>query len=272
MIPFGPVVKRGLVLAIAVFAGGIGYSIWDKDEPARAVPAAPPPPSDCNAILFEGLHFTECIAVPGRHRIETKITGSDGLIYRGFSSLSRDLGADGVAFAVNGGMYDLGSQPIGYYVENGHRLTRLNRRTASGNFYMKPNGVFFGDAAGNWQVMTSDDFIAKITKRPEFGTQSGPMLLIKGQLHPQISPVGTSLKLRNAIGVDKVGRAHFVISDEPVSFGALARLMRDHARTDDALFLDGTVSALWHPASGRMDARYPLGPLIVISTARKSAP
>lgn len=265
--------KRVLVLAAAVLAGVGAYWTWDKGEPAKpAATATPVPPSDCNTVTFEGQRFTECIAVPGKHRIGMKITGENGVIYRSFANLARELDLDQVAFAMNGGMYDVTSQPIGYYVENGKRLAKLNTRSASGNFYMKPNGVFFGAAGGNWQVMTSDDFAATVTKRPEFGTQSGPMLLIKGQLHPDIAPSGTSLKLRNGVGVDAAGRAHFVIADEPVSFGALARLMRDHAKVSDALFLDGTVSALWHPAIGRMDARYPLGPLIVVTTARKSAP
>lgn len=162
-------------------------------------------------------------------------------------------------------MYDTGSKPIGYYVEGGQRLYPLNTRDAGGNFYLKPNGVFFGSATGGWRVLASEDFATQVSQRPEFGTQSGPMLLLQGKLHPDISENGTSLKLRNGVGVDPQGRAHFVISDEPVSFGTLALLMRDHVKAKEALFLDGTVSSLWHPASGRMDSSYPLGPLIVVT-------
>lgn len=251
-----------LVLGAAVVAGA-WFALNDGDQPAA--PAKPPQPSACKTVTFDGQRFTECIAVPGRHRITTKITGSNGAIYRGFAGLAADVDPATVAFAVNGGMYDTGSEPIGYYAEDGERLYPLNPRDGGGNFYMKPNGVFFGDADGRWQVMTSDDFAAKVTRRPNFGTQSGPMLLIDGKLHPEISPDGTSLKLRNAVGVDAEGRAHFVISDEPVSFGTLAALMRDHAKASDALFLDGTVSALWDPARGRIDGRYPLGPLILVT-------
>ncbi len=259
--------KRGPLIALALIAGLGGYSFWTRGEAQTAAPAKPP--AVCNPVVFGGKRFTECIAVPGKHRIGTQVTGDNGVIYRGFDSLSRDIDTRTVAFAVNGGMYDVSSNPIGYYVEDGKRLARINQRSAGGNFYLKPNGVFFGDAAGNWRIMTTDDFVAQIAKRPAFGTQSGPMLLIGGKLHPQISPTGTSMKIRNAVGVDPAGRAHFVISDEPVSFGAIAQMMLDHAGATDALFLDGTVSALWDPASGRMDGRYPLGPLIVVTTARK---
>lgn len=253
--------RAALLLGAALLAGT--YVALSRDE--AGLPAKPRAPSACKPITFDGKRFTECIAVPGRHRITTKITGKNGVIYRGFAGLAEDVDPATVAFAVNGGMYDTGSEPIGYYAEDGERLYPLNSRDGGGNFYLKPNGVFFGAADGDWRVMTSDDFAARVVQRPNFGTQSGPMLLLDGKLHPRISPDGTSRKIRNAVGVDAEGRAHFVISDEPVSFGTLAALMRDHAGTRDALFLDGTVSALWDPATGRIDGRYPLGPLILVT-------
>ncbi len=250
-----------LLGAVAIIAGS--YVALNRDEAAR--PAKPRLSSACKPVTFDSKRFTICTAVPGKHRITTRITGSNGVIYRGFSGLAEDVDPATVAFAVNGGMYDNGSEPIGYYAQDGQRLYPLNTRDGGGNFYLKPNGVFFGDTDGDWKVMTSDDFATKVSQRPTFGTQSGPMLLVDGKLNPQISPDGTSLKIRNAVGVDAEGRAHFVISDEPVSFGTLAALMRDHAKTSDALFLDGTVSALWDPATGRIDGRYPLGPLILVT-------
>lgn len=226
---------------------------------------------DCRSAGFEGHRFTHCIAKPGKHRITTRVTGKDGKIYRGFGRLKQEIGSKDVAFAVNGGMYDTQSKPIGYYVENGDRLYRLNRNKGEGNFHLLPNGVFFGDAGGPWQVMSSDQFADRVSKRPEFGTQSGPMLLIDGAFHPKISEKGTSLKVRNAVGVDAQGQAHFVISDDPVAFGTIARFMRDKAKAPNALFLDGTVSALWDPATGRMDDLYPLGPLIVVTKLSKGS-
>lgn len=279
MISLPRAVRRGLVLALVGLAGVTGYGMLvdgGTAAPSSTVPSpassALAPRDDCQAVLFQDQRFTQCIAVPGRHRIETRLSGADGVIFRGFAGLARALDAEKIAFAVNGGMYDFGSRPIGYYVEDGERRMPLNRNDGPGNFHLKPNGVFFGDAEGNWRVMTSDDFAANVSKRPAFGTQSGPMLLIGGKLHPRISPAGTSLKFRNAVGVDREGQAHFVLSEDPVSFGAMAAFMRDRAGTPDALFLDGTVSSLWHPSSGRMDAGYPLGPLIVVSALRKGTP
>jgi uncharacterized protein YigE (DUF2233 family) len=220
-------------------------------------------PNDCNSVVFEKSRFTQCIADPAKHRIELKVTGSNGVLYRGFPALASESNIQTVAFGMNGGMYDAGSKPIGYYVENGEKLYALNNRNAAGNFYMKPNGVFFG-TGDKWQVLTSEAFGEQVEARPDFGTQSGPMLVIDGAIHPEFGPNGASKYIRNAVGVDAKGRAHFVISDEQVSFGRMARMMRDHAGTPNALYLDGEVSALWNPAKGRMDGKYPLGPLILV--------
>jgi uncharacterized protein YigE (DUF2233 family) len=96
------------------------------------------------------------------------------------------------------------------------------------------------------------------------------MLVINGKLHPEITQDGPSRMIRNGVGVDSEGRAHFVISDGPLSFGQLARFYRDVLKTPNALYLDGNVSALWDPASGRMDAGVPIGPLIVVENREKA--
>ncbi|MCJ2186214.1 phosphodiester glycosidase family protein [Novosphingobium beihaiensis] len=231
----------------------------------------PPPPSPCESVTFEGVAFTHCTAVPGRNAIHMVLGPKGGAPYRSLSQLAvnRPDKAPAVAFAMNGGMFDTEGQPIGYYVENGERKHKLNTNEGPGNFHVLPNGVFYGKAGGPWAVLTSDQFAAKVTSRPDFGTQSGPMLVIDGKLHPKIAPDGTSLKLRNGVGVDAKGRAHFVISDEPVSFGKLARYFRDTLHCPNALFLDGSVSSLWDPGHGRVDGGPPLGPLIVVEKRAK---
>lgn len=49
-----------------------------------------------------------------------------------------------------------------------------------------------------------------------------------------------------------------------MSFGKLARFYRDVLKTPNALYLDGAVSSLWDPATERMDARAPIGPMLVV--------
>jgi uncharacterized protein YigE (DUF2233 family) len=170
---------------------------------------------------------------------------------------------------MNGGMYGDDLKAIGYYVQNGERLKELNRAEGEGNFYMKPNGVFFGSDA-KWQVLGSNTFFNTIGDRPQFGTQSGPLLLVDGKLHPEVQDDGPSKAIRNAVGVDASGKAHFVISDAPVSFGQLARYYRDVLKVKNALYLDGAISSLWDPAKGRMD-KGRVGPIIVV-TRREAKP
>lgn len=242
--------------------------IGSGEVQATATPSPSPEPSvvsACTTVTFEDSKLTHCIADPAKHRIVMDLGPDDGAPYRSLAQLAAGRAADAapVAFAVNGGMFDGEGKPIGYYVEGSQRLKELNRNEGSGNFHMSPNGVFFG-TGGKWQVRTSDDFYSNVGDRPAFGTQSGPMLLIDGKLHPEITDDGPSRTRRNGVGVDAQGRAHFVISEGAVSFGKLARYFRDEAKTPNALYLDGGVSSLWDPAAERMDTRAPLGPLIVV--------
>lgn len=262
--------KRGVFLIMLGLAAC-------QSEPAERKPVASVElaqrKGDCRAVRFEDSKFTHCVARPGDHKILLRIKGKDGVLFRNLKSLANFMGEKPVSFAMNAGMYDTKSRPIGYYVEDKERIAKLSRAKGEGNFHMQPNGVFFGNESSGWQVMSSADFEAKVKDRPDFGTQSGPMLLINGKLHPDFTENGESRYIRNGVGVDKDGAAHFVISEEPVSFGRMARMMRDYAKTPNALYLDGKVSALWDPANGRMDVKYPLGPMVVVLHAKaKDAP
>lgn len=226
----------------------------------------------CQKASFEDVPLTVCVADPELDTITTALAPANGPPWRSLAAYSANRPADAppVLFAMNAGMFDDNGQPIGYYVEGGDKRHALSRTKGPGNFHMQPNGVFFGDDA-KWMVLATDSFFANVAQRPVFGTQSGPMLVVNGELHPQIAPDGASLRIRNAVGVDDGGRAIFVISDEPISFGKLARYYRDALKVRNALFLDGTVSSLWDPASGRLDSAYPIGPLIVVEKRAKAA-
>ncbi|HVH37437.1 MAG TPA: phosphodiester glycosidase family protein, partial [Sphingomicrobium sp.] len=82
-------------------------------------------------------------------------------------------------------------------------------------------------------------------------------------LHPQFEHDGQSRYIRNGVGV-RDGKALFVISQDPVSFGKLARFFRDDLKTPDALYFDGSVSSLWDPNGNRQDSHSPIGPMIVV--------
>lgn len=234
------------------------------EEPAPSPSPVASPDSACEGATFEGVSFTHCIADPESHTIRAALAPSSGEKAGTIEAWAAGRNESAIAFVMNGGMYGDDLKPIGYFVEGSERLVELNRADDDGNFYMKPNGVFFG-SGGTWQILETDTFLRTIGTRPQFGTQSGPMLVINGKMHPEFQDNGPSRAIRNGVGIDAEGRAHFVISNEPVSFGLFARYFRDELATPNALYLDGAISALWDPASSRMDTGR-VGPLLVVET------
>lgn len=223
--------------------------------------ADPPPQSPCRAEMFEGSRFTVCD--PGKGRIEIGAAGAGEAPVRQFSDLEAVLGrrAGQVAFAMNAGMYDEAGRPIGLAIVAGKQKHAINRRKGGGNFHLMPNGVFQVHEGGRAEVIRSDKWTPATGIR--FATQSGPMLVIDGKLHPAFDHDGTSRYRRNGVGIAPNGRALFVISEDPVSLGKFGRFFRDELKARNALFFDGAVSALWDPANARRDVTKPLGPMVV---------
>ena len=169
--------------------------------------------------------------------------------------------------AMNAGMYHADGSPVGLYVEGGQQFVKANTAGGPGNFHLKPNGVFYvtGETAG---VMETGKFL-KATPKADFATQSGPMLVIDGKLHPKFQAQGPSEKIRNGVGVRDGQTVVFAISNEGVSFGAFARLFRDQLKCANALFLDGSISSLWAPSVNRSDEFWPAGPIVSATAKRK---
>ncbi len=232
----------GLVLALAVLV-----------SPAVA---------GCGPLNHEGLNYAVCRFDPATQPLELFNLDSTGAPLANFSNLARNLSGEGkqLTFAMNAGMFDDRLRPIGLYVENGELRKKLNRRNGFGNFHLKPNGVFF-ITNGKAAVMETEAF-AKSGRKPDFATQSGPMLVINGRIHPKFSENGTSAKIRNGVGVTVSGEVVFVLSDYAVTFHQFARLFRDGLNTPNALFLDGSISSLYSTDMGRNDGFMPLGPMV----------
>jgi uncharacterized protein YigE (DUF2233 family) len=219
----------------------------------------------CEAVEFQGHRYTACTFDLGKDRVGLFNLNGNGQPYGFFTSLSDDLAAHGkvLSFAMNGGMYDTALKPIGLYVEGGKTLHKLNRRNGAGNFHLKPNGVFYvkGSTGG---VLDTDAYVRSGIK-PDYATQSGPMLVIDGAIHPKFSESGTSLKFRNGVGAVDGTHMVFAISDEPVGFYDFAVFFRDGLKSRNALFLDGSISSLYAPELSRNDQFRALGPIIGVT-------
>jgi uncharacterized protein YigE (DUF2233 family) len=247
---------RSSLLAASLLLAACNAPVADK-APEQAGAAA------CEQREFESTRFTICRYDRRGDEIALMLEGPNGLL-RSFAALERQLGprAARLRFAMNAGMYGEDGNPIGLFVDDGRQGHAINRQRGPGNFHMLPNGVFTVAADGRVGVMPSDRY--RPETRPRWATQSGPMLVIDGRLHPAIQDNGPSLHIRNGVGVDSENSAWFVISDDAVSVGRMARLFRDVLHCPNALYLDGSVSSLWDRPAGRRDANSELGPLVAV--------
>jgi uncharacterized protein YigE (DUF2233 family) len=256
-------------MRVALFAFLLLASCRSAEEPAQsedARAAVRPQASACTGRLFEHSRFFVCSADSGRIEIRTSAPG--GPPYRSFAALEAALGdkASDVAFAMNAGMFDEEGRAIGLLVEKAEILQPINRRDGYGNFHMMPNGIFLVRSDGSAEVVTADEF--EPSKDIAYASQSGPMLVIDGKLHPRFEPDGQSRHFRNGVGLAPDGTPLFVISADPISFGKLARFFRNELDVRNALYFDGSVSSLWDPANGRRDSHAPLGPMVVVFHGR----
>ena len=225
------------------------------DAPAAAAEA-------CRSERYEGAAYTVCSFDVRETDLRIFWGNADGEAYASFSALADDLARQGLSldFAVNGGMYDDDLSSVGLYVENGRERRSINTNDGPGNFHMKPNGIFYV-GRGEAGVLSTDRFLT-LQADAEFATQSGPMLVIDGEIHPRFIPGSDSLKRRNGVGVSSSTEVHFAISETHVSFDQFARFFRDRLGCDNALFLDGTISGIYSPELNRNDSWFDYGPII----------
>jgi uncharacterized protein YigE (DUF2233 family) len=212
----------------------------------------------CRADSFEGTRYTVCAVDLATAEIRTFWRDSGGIPYNMFPKLADDLERRGLdlVFAMNAGMFADDYSPIGLYIEDGKELTPANTAEVKArpvpNFYKKPNGIFYVSREGA-AVMETGRFLAK---RPaaDFATQSGPLLVIDGDIHPAFIVGSDDRKRRNGVGVCSPTEVYFAISDDVVNFHDFARYFRDHLGCMNALFFDGgSAPGLYAPELRRSD-------------------
>lgn len=219
-------------------------------------------PDPCRIVEFEGSGHIVC-KIDRRYRMRLALNGENGKPYGSLAAfIAGQQASAGLVLAMNAGMYEPDLSPVGLYVEDGRMLGPLRKEDGYGNFFMKPNGVFFigRDGAG---IMTTEAF-AKRDAGVRFATQSGPMLVINGKIHPRFEPNGTSRYIRNGVGIQGPHTVFLAISTEPVSLGRFARLFRDKLGCANALFFDGGISALSDDRNLLIGGTDPVGPILAV--------
>jgi uncharacterized protein YigE (DUF2233 family) len=174
-----------------------------------------------------------------------------GQPFRNFWRLRSWLQSTGreLEFATNAGIFGRDETPLGLHIEHGKTLRPLNRGRGGGNFFLKPNGVFWVEGA-QARIDETEAF-AKLAPAPTMAVQSGPLLVHRGNLHPKLDPASASRYLRNGVGLRSPTMVVFAISSEPVNLHAFGTLFRSTLGCTDALYLDGSLSEMYVASVGQ---------------------
>jgi uncharacterized protein YigE (DUF2233 family) len=147
-------------------------------------------------------------------------------------------------FAMNAGMYMTDNTPLGLFIQNGKTIKPLNKRSGTGNFYLKPNGVFYIDSENNPVICATEKFIDN--GKIKFATQSGPMLVIDGAIHPVFEQGSKNVNIRNGVGILPNNKLLFAMSKKEINFYDFANYFKN-AGCKNALYLDGFVCRSFLP-------------------------
>jgi uncharacterized protein YigE (DUF2233 family) len=205
-------------------------------EIEKAIPAIP-----------SGDRFLTYTISPKENNVHLYWKDDSGKIIQTFDNLKKYISSknEKLIFAMNAGMFQENYSPLGLYIEKARLINKLNMRNSSkGNFYMKPNGIFYITRENKAEIATSDQF--QLNENIIYATQSGPMLMINGAIHSSFQPASTNLNIRNGVGVNAKGEIVFVLSKVPVNFYEFAQYFKEQG-CDNALYLDGFVSKAYLP-------------------------
>lgn len=243
-----------LLLVACLAFGGCGRKSTGPGLPS-AVDVGP------GLAVIQSERFTAVRVDVRSARLELFLRDETGRPFKRFDDLASWIARrkQHLDFAMNAGMYKTDFSPVGLLVEDGREISPLNLGNGSGNFFLKPNGVFFISAAGPRIVETTE--YPALARGVSLATQSGPLLVRNGVINTAFDAGSTSRLIRNGVGISN-GYILFVISEQPVNFYEFAVLFRDELKCQDALYLDGVVSSLYSVSLKRNDARADLGPII----------
>lgn len=219
---------------------------------------------ECGSLRHDGAPYTVCKVDARTADLRLFLNDPEtGRPLGSFGNVDAMLADEGKAliFAMNAGMYHQDRRPVGHYVENGTQVAPVIASDGPGNFGLLPNGLLCMEPGRAWVIETRT--FQRQQPTCAFATQSGPMLVIDGALHPRFLKDSDSLYIRNGVGTSADGETvWFAISDAPVNFHAFGRLFRDALKVPQALYFDGNISRLYAPALNRYDGGFPMGPMV----------
>lgn len=171
---------------------------------------------------------------------------------------------------MNAGIFRDKLTPLGLFYSNGKELCKFNNKDGQGNFYLQPSGIFIIKKDGTPIIKERKQFALQPIETYDIrhATQSGPMLVIDGKIHPEFNKHSNNFTTRNGVGIMDDGNIVFVLSDQPVNFYEFAILFRDGFGCKNALYLDGTISQMYLPEKNLTDKWSQFAGIIAISTKK----
>jgi len=226
-------------LILGIIVCGLSSLATAADNPSPAL----------QLTTFRGQGFLVRTVDPKKEDLRLFWKDDDGNLLHDFVGLEKAVNAKGekLVFAANAGMFEPDSRPVGLLVQDGDEKSPLNLKDGTGNFYMKPNGIFLINEKREAFVVESSTYTTLLTPAT-WATQSGPLLVHGGTILPDFNADSKSRKIRSGVGVRKDGTIMFALSRAPVNFYDFAALFLTKLKCPNALFLDGDISAFYVPA------------------------
>lgn len=216
-------------------------------------------------VTYKGQTFTVFVADREKHEISMHWQDGTGKPYSSIGKLLTAQQKEGkkVLMITNAGMFKPDFSPNGLYIESYETLVSIDTTSGSGNFYLKPNGVFM---IGDLSYVFTTDYYQQMGSMLvcSNATQSGPMLVINDTIHPAFQPNSTNKYIRSGVGVDSLFRVQFAISNQPVNLHTFASLFKEQLGCKNALYLDGAISKMYLPPL-RNDLGGQFGPMIMVT-------
>jgi uncharacterized protein YigE (DUF2233 family) len=262
-------------LSVAAAAGVLTFRVWQKDvrgkkgalsldELRMTAQSSGEDTSASNIqdsafperVKYQGDTFDTCTVDLTSAPLKCYFRDDDGRRLGSLLKLKQYLESksSNLIFATNAGMYSPNGNSVGLLIAGGKRMSHVDLKSGTGNFYLKPNGVFLV-SRGRALITESSKFedpadVGSVA----IATQSGPLLVLDGVIHPAFQQNSENRCIRSGVGLISPTKVVFAISDGPVNFYEFGLLFKERFKCSDALYLDGVVSRMFLPALKRYDS------------------
>jgi uncharacterized protein YigE (DUF2233 family) len=214
--------------------------------------------------LYDDARFVSYIVNPKKQNILFFFKNNKNENFGNASKLKKWLKTQKkeLLFATNGGMYKKDHSPQGLYIEKNKIISKIDTTSGNGNFYLKPNGIFYFTNDKKVSICETTKFVEN--KNIEYATQSGPMLVIDGKIHNSFKENSTNINIRNGVGISPNNQVVFAMSKEEINFYDFANYFKNLG-CKNALYLDGFVSRTYLPEKKWIQTDGEFGVIIAIT-------